>query len=120
MAREHAQKRKQFGKSLSKFQAISDKLADMDIKLELARNYLYNTCWLKDNNLPFTKQAAISKFYTSEIAKEIADEAVQIFGAYGLFKDNDIERFYRDQRILRIGEGTSEILKLVISKHIEI
>lgn len=120
MAREHALKRKQFGKSLSKFQAISDKLVDMDVKLELARNYLYNSCWLKDNGLPFTKQAAISKLYTSEIAKEISDESVQIFGAYGLFKDNDIERFYRDQRILRIGEGTSEILKMVIAKHMDI
>ncbi|MCB2195930.1 MAG: acyl-CoA dehydrogenase family protein [Bacteroidetes bacterium] len=120
MAREHALRRKQFGKSLSKFQAIADKLVDMDVKLELARNYLYNSCWLKDNGLPFTKQAAISKLYTSEIAKEIADESVQIFGAYGLFKDNDIERFYRDQRILRIGEGTSEILKMVIGKEMGI
>jgi short-chain 2-methylacyl-CoA dehydrogenase len=120
MAREHAQKRKQFGKTLSKFQAISDKLAEMDIKIELARNYLYYSCWLKDNKLPFGKEAAISKLYTSEIAKEIADQAVQIFGAYGLFKNNDIERFYRDQRILQIGEGTSEILKMVIAKHLEI
>ncbi len=101
MARDHALRRKQFGKSLSKFQVITDKLVDMDVKLELARNYLYNSCWLKDKGLPYTKQAAISKLYTSEIAKEIADESVQIFGAYGLFKDNDIERFYRDQRILR-------------------
>lgn len=118
MAKEHANKRVQFGKSISQFQAISHKLADMDIKIELARNYLYYSCWLKDNNLPFGKEAAISKLYTSEIAKQIADDAVQIFGAYGLFKDNDIERFYRDQRILGIGEGTSEILKLVISRHI--
>jgi len=120
MAREHALKRKQFGKSIAKFQSIADKLVDMDVKLELARNYLYNSCWLKDNGLPFSKQAAIAKLYTSEIAKEIADESVQVFGAYGLFKDNDIERFYRDQRILRIGEGTSEILKMVIAKHMEI
>lgn len=120
MAREYALQRKQFGQSLSKFQAISNKLVDMDLKLELARNYLYYSCWLKDNKLPFGKQAAISKLYTSEIAKEIADETVQIFGAYGLFKDNDIERFYRDQRILRIGEGTSEILNMVIARHLEI
>jgi alkylation response protein AidB-like acyl-CoA dehydrogenase len=118
MAKEHAKNRVQFGKSISKFQSISHKLADMDIKIELARNYLYYSCWLKDNNLPFGKEAAISKLYTSEIAKQIADDAVQIFGAYGLFKDNDIERFYRDQRILGIGEGTSEILKLVISRHL--
>lgn len=119
MARNYAGIRKQFGKTLSRIPAIADKLADMDIKLELARNYLYYSCWLKDNNLPFKKQAAISKLYTSEIAKQISDEAVQVFGGYGLFKDNDIERFFRDQRILQIGEGTSEILKLVISRHVE-
>lgn len=119
MARTYAGIRKQFGKTLSRIPAIADKLADMDIKLELARNYLYYSCWLKDNNLPFKKQAAISKLYTSEIAKQISDEAVQVFGGYGLFKDNDIERFFRDQRILQIGEGTSEILKLVISRHVE-
>lgn len=118
MANAYAKKRHQFGKSLSKIHAISDKLAEMDIKLELARNYLYYSCWLKDNNLPFKKEAAISKLYTSEIAKQIADEAVQIFGGYGLFKNNDIERFFRDQRILSIGEGTSEILKLVIARSI--
>ncbi|MDY0201368.1 MAG: acyl-CoA dehydrogenase family protein [Tenuifilaceae bacterium] len=118
MANAYAKKRHQFGKSLSKIHAISDKLAEMDIKLELARNYLYYSCWLKDNNLSFKKQAAISKLYTSEIAKQIADEAVQIFGGYGLFKNNDIERFYRDQRILSIGEGTTEILKLVIARSI--
>jgi alkylation response protein AidB-like acyl-CoA dehydrogenase len=116
MAKAYAGVRKQFGKTLSHIPAISDKLADMDIKLELARNYLYYSCWLKDNNLPFKKQAAISKLYTSEIAKQISDEAVQVFGAYGLFKDNDVERFFRDQRILGIGEGTSEILKLVIGR----
>lgn len=116
MARDYARTRVQFGKPLSSMQAIAFKLADMDIKLELARNYLYQSCWLKDNGKPFSKQAAISKYYTSEIAKEISDEAVQIFGAYGLFKDNDIERFFRDQRILGIGEGTSEILKLVIAR----
>jgi short-chain 2-methylacyl-CoA dehydrogenase len=118
MAKEHAKKRVQFGKNLMQFQAISNKLADMDIKIELARNYLYYSCWLKDNGHSFGKEAAISKLYTSEIAKEIADEAIQVFGAYGLFKDNDIERFFRDQRILRIGEGTSEILKLVISRNL--
>lgn len=118
MANAYAKKRHQFGKPLSKIHAITDKLAEMDIKLELARNYLYYSCWLKDNNLPFKKEAAISKLYTSEIAKQIADEAVQIFGGYGLFKNNDIERFFRDQRILSIGEGTSEILKLVIARSI--
>ena len=92
----------------------------MEVKLELARNTLYKACWQKDAKLPFSKEAAISKLYCSDIAKEIADEAVQIHGGYGLMKDNDIERFYRDQRILQIGEGTSEILKVLISRHLEL
>jgi short-chain 2-methylacyl-CoA dehydrogenase len=112
----YAQNRQQFGQPISKFQAISFKLAEMEMKIQLARNYLYHCCWLKDNGQPFSREAAIAKLYTSEIAKEVADEALQIHGAYGLFKNNEIERFYRDQRILQIGEGTSEILKLVIAK----
>jgi alkylation response protein AidB-like acyl-CoA dehydrogenase len=118
MALEYAKKRYQFDQPIGKFQSIAFKLADMEIKLELARNTLYNVCWLKDSNLPFAREAAVIKLYCSEIAKEIADEAVQIHGAYGLMKDNDIERFYRDQRILQIGEGTSEILKVLISRHL--
>ncbi len=117
MAIEYAKKREQFGKPIFRFQSIAFKLAEMDAKTELARNMLYKACWLKDSNLPFGKEAAIAKLYCSEIANEVADEAIQIHGAYGLFKDNDIERFYRDQRILQIGEGTSEILKMVISRY---
>lgn len=118
MAMSYAKKREQFGRPIHKFQSIAFKLADMATKIELARNLLYKACWLKDNGHPFGKEAAMAKLYCGEIAKEVADEAVQIHGAYGLFKDNDIERFYRDQRILQIGEGTSEILRLVISRHI--
>lgn len=114
----HAKNRVQFGKPISKFQAVGFKLADMDIKIELARNTLYNACWKKDNNMQFAREAAISKLYTSEIAREIADEAVQIHGATGLFKPHQVERFYRDQRLLQIGEGTSEILRLVISRYL--
>lgn len=120
MALEYAQKREQFGQPINKFQAISFKLADMDMKLELARNTLYKACLLKDAKQPFGREAAISKLYTSEIAREIADEALQIFGGAGLFKNNPIERFYRDQRILQIGEGTSEILRFVIARHLGI
>ena len=118
MAVEYAKKRKQFGKTLAEFQAISFKLAEMATKIELARNTLYHACRLKDAGLPFAKQAAISKLYCSEIAKEVADESLQIHGAYGFLRENHIERFYRDQRLLQIGEGTSEILKMVISRHI--
>lgn len=118
MARDYAGKRVQFGKPIGKFQSISFKLADMATKIELAKNTLYKATWLKVNGQPFGKEAAMAKLYTSEIAKEIADEGVQIFGGYGLIKEYDIERFYRDQRILQIGEGTSEVLKLLISKKI--
>jgi alkylation response protein AidB-like acyl-CoA dehydrogenase len=72
---------------------------------------------LKDAGLPFGKQAAMSKLYCAQVAKEVADEAVQIFGGYGLLRENHVERFYRDQRLLQIGEGTSEILKMVISRY---
>jgi short/branched chain acyl-CoA dehydrogenase len=118
MAVDYSKKRKQFGKTLSEFQAISFKLAEMAVKIELARNTLYHACRLRDANLPFAKQAAIAKLYCSEIAREVADESLQIHGAYGLLRENHIERFYRDQRLLQIGEGTSEILKMVISRHI--
>lgn len=118
MAVGYAKKRKQFGKTLIEFQAISFKLAEMAKKIELARNTLYHACRLKDAGLPFAKQAAISKLYCSEIAKEVSDESLQIHGAYGFLRENHIERFYRDQRLLQIGEGTSEILKMVISRHI--
>jgi len=118
MALSYARQRKQFGKQISQFQAIAFKLADMATKIELARNLLYKGTWLNQNNQPFAKEAAMAKLYCSEIAREVADEAVQIFGGYGLMKDYDIERFYRDQRILQIGEGTSEIQRLVISRHI--
>ena len=114
----YANKREQFGKPIVKFQAIAFKLADMATKIEAARALLYQACWLKDNGHEFGKQSAMAKLYCSEIAREVANEAVQIHGAHGLLKSSDVERFYRDQRILEIGEGTSEILRLVISRHI--
>jgi alkylation response protein AidB-like acyl-CoA dehydrogenase len=118
MAISYAKKRKQFGKYISEFQVVANKLADMALKIELARNTLYKACWLKDTGQSFTTEAAMAKLYCSEIAREVADESVQIHGGYGLLKSNHIERFYRDQRILQIGEGTSEILRLVISRNI--
>jgi len=116
LAMDYAKKRIQFGSPIIKFQAISFKLADMALKIELARNLLYKACWLLDNNQPFQKESAMAKLYCSEIAREVADEAVQIHGGYGLMKEYEIERFYRDQRLLQIGEGTSEIQRLVISR----
>ncbi len=120
MATAYAKQRKQFGQPLAKFQVIAFKLADMAVKIETARNMLYQACWQKDNGLPFTTQSAMAKLYCSEIAREVADEAVQILGGAGLFRNPEwpIERFYRDQRLLQIGEGTSEILRMVISRSI--
>jgi len=118
MAMEYAANRRQFGRTIGNFQANTFKLADMATKIELARTFLYKACWMKDQGHPFGKEAAMAKLYTSEIAREVANEALQIHGAHGLMKENAIERFYRDQRILEIGEGTSEILRLVIARHI--
>ena len=120
MAMEYSSGRIQFGRPVKGFQVNSFKLADMATKIELARALLYKACWLKDNDLPFGKEAAMAKLYTSEIAREVVNEALQIHGAHGLMKGNDIERFYRDQRILEIGEGTSEILRMVIARHLGI
>ncbi len=118
MALRYAKERRQFGKPIAHFQINAFKLADMATKIELARNLLYKGAWLKSTGQPFAREAAMAKLYCSEIAREIADEAVQIHGGYGLMKDYDIERFYRDQRLLQIGEGTSEIQRLVISRYI--
>jgi len=118
LAMQYAQERQQFGRPISKFQINAFKLADMATKIEHARWFLYRACWLKDNDKPFAKEAAMAKLHCSEIAKEVADEAVQIHGGYGLMKDYDVERIYRDQRLLQIGEGTSEIQRLVISRHL--
>lgn len=119
---EHALKysktRVQFGQAIGKNQAIAFKLADMDMKIELARNLLYKACWMKDSKMNFTKESAMAKLYCSEIAREVADEAVQIYGGAGLYKDSPVERYYRDQRLLQIGEGTSEILRWVISRNL--
>jgi short-chain 2-methylacyl-CoA dehydrogenase len=118
LALAYAKERKQFGQPISKFQINAFKLADMATKIELARNLLYKACWLKDEGRPYGMESAMAKLYCSEIAREVADEAVQIHGGYGLMKDYAVERFYRDQRLLQIGEGTSEIQRLVISRYI--
>jgi alkylation response protein AidB-like acyl-CoA dehydrogenase len=114
----YAKKRIQFGQPICKFQANAFKLADCDLEIECARNLLYKACWLKDQNRPFGKLAAMAKLFCSETMGRVANHAVQIHGGYGLFKEYDVERFYRDQKLLDIGEGTSEIQRIVISRHI--
>lgn len=118
LAVRYAQQRIQFGKPISDNQVVANKLADMAMKIELARNLLYKACWLKDNKKPFAKESAMAKLYCSEIANQVSYEAVQIHGGYGLMKDYQVERFYRDQRLLQIGEGTSEIQRLVIGRYV--
>jgi alkylation response protein AidB-like acyl-CoA dehydrogenase len=117
-ALEYAKNRRQFDRPIGKFQAIAFKLADMATKIEHARAYLYRAAWLRDAGRPITAEAAMAKLYCSEVAREVADEAVQIHGGYGLMKEYPVERFYRDQRLLQVGEGTSEIQRLVISRHL--
>ncbi|MCK5099700.1 MAG: acyl-CoA dehydrogenase family protein [Desulfobacteraceae bacterium] len=118
LALSYAKNREQFNQPISKFQAIAFKLADSAMEIELARNLLYKACWLKDEKRAFEKEAAMAKLYCSEVMGRVADHAVQIHGGYGLMKEYDVERFYRDQKLLEIGEGTSEIQRLVISRYI--
>ena len=114
----YANERNQFGQPIAKFQSIAFALADMHVKIELARTYLHKACALADKGKPFTKEVAIAKLYSSEIAGEVSDMAVQIHGGYGLMEEYGVARFWRDHRLLRIGEGTSEIQRLIISRAI--
>ncbi len=116
MALQYAKERKQFGKPIGLFQINAFKLADMATEIEAARHLLYQATWLKDKGYDYGKEAAMAKLYCSEVAQRVANEAVQIFGGYGLMADYQIERFFRDQKLLQIGEGTSEIQRLVISR----
>jgi len=118
LALKYAKQRKQFGQPISTFQAIAFKLAEMATEIEAARNLLYKACKLKDAGLPFSKHAAMAKLYCSEVMGRVVDQAVQIHGGYGLMKEYNVERFYRDYKLLTIGEGTSEIQKIVISRQI--
>lgn len=117
-ALEYAKERKTFGRPISTHQVNAFKLADMEMGLELARNYLYDVCRMLDNNENITKEGAIAKLYCSELAHMAANHCVQIHGGYGLMKEYPAEKFYRDQKLLEIGEGTSEIQRLVISREI--
>ena len=118
LALKYARSREQFGQPISKFQAVAFKLADSAMEIECGRNLLYKACWLRDRDRPFAKEAAMAKLYCSELMGRVADHAVQIHGGYGLMKDYHVERFYRDHKLLEIGEGTSEVQRLVISRHI--
>jgi len=115
---DYSKEREQFGKPISKFQGISFKLADMATKIEAAELMLHKAAFLKNNNKNVTQLGAMSKMYASEICVEIANDAVQIHGGYGYTKDYPVEKFYRDSKLCTIGEGTTEIQKLVIAREI--
>jgi len=110
--------RRTFGKAINEHQAIQFKLADMQVQIEAARMLIYRAAWLKDQGLPYGKAAAMAKLHASEMACRVADEAVQIHGGYGFIKDYPVEKFYRDVKLCTIGEGTSEVLRMVIARHI--
>lgn len=117
-ALEYSKVRKTFGVTLSKHQAIAFKLADMAMEIEASRNLLYKACWLKDQGRPFGKEAAMAKLYASEVMNRVVNHAVQIYGGYGLMEEYPVAKFFRDQKLLEIGEGSSEVQRIVISRHL--
>lgn len=114
----YSKQRQQFGQPISSFQAISFKLADMATEIEAAELLIRQAADLKNRHLPMTKESAMAKYFSSEVAVKVATEAVQIFGGYGYTKDFPVEKFYRDSKLCTIGEGTSEIQKIVIAREI--
>jgi alkylation response protein AidB-like acyl-CoA dehydrogenase len=123
-ATKYAQERKQFGKPISEFEGIQFKLADMVTEISAAQMLVYHAAWLADKSnangggIRFTRESSMAKLYASEAAVRVANEAVQVFGGYGFIKDYPAEKFYRDVKLCTIGEGTSEIQRLVIARHI--
>ena len=115
-AKKYAQERQQFDKPIAQFQGISFKLADMATEIEAADLLIQQACFKKEQHLPMTQEAAMAKYYASEVAVRVATDAVQVFGGYGYTKDFPVEKFYRDAKLCTIGEGTSEIQKLVIAR----
>ena len=116
LSMKYSREREQFGKPISTFQINAFKLADMALEIECARLILYKACWLRDNSKPFSKEAAMAKLHCSEVMYRCANHAVQLHGGYGLMNEYNVERFYRDQKLLEIGEGTSEVQRIVISR----
>ncbi len=118
-ATRYAKQRKQFGKTISEFQAIQFKLADMATEVEAARLLVYQAAWLADQkNVRFTRESSMAKLFASEVAVRVANECVQVHGGYGFIKDYPAEKFYRDVKLCTIGEGTSEIQRLVIARQL--
>jgi len=115
---DYARERKAFGQSIAEFQAIQFKFSNMALEIELARNMLYKAAWLKDQGRPYNKEAAMAKLFATEMAERVCYDAIQIHGGNGYSREFNVERMYRDARLMTIGEGTSEIQRLVISRHV--
>jgi alkylation response protein AidB-like acyl-CoA dehydrogenase len=118
LAAAYAQEREQFGRPISRFQAVQFRLADMATEIEAARNLVYKAAWVKDQGRPFGREAAIAKLYSGEMSNRVVNWAVQVHGGYGYMDEFAISRFYRDQKILEIGEGTNEVQRMVIARHL--
>ncbi|GGK18718.1 hypothetical protein GCM10010965_09660 [Caldalkalibacillus thermarum] len=117
-ALKYAKERVQFGQAISKFQTIQHKLADMAMNIELARLMVYKAAWLKDQGRKFTKEASMAKLFASEMCMQVCNQAVQIHGGNGYMRDYHVERYFRDAKLLEIGEGTSEIQRNIIAREI--
>ena len=118
LAYAYAQERRQFGRPIAAFQAIAFKLADMAVEIEAGRQLVYKAAWLKDRGRPFALEAAMAKLYTGELSHRVVNQALQVHGGYGFMDEFPISRLYRDQKILEIGEGTNEVQRMVIAKHL--
>jgi alkylation response protein AidB-like acyl-CoA dehydrogenase len=120
MAVAYAREREQFGRPISKLQAVAFKLADMATEIEAGRQLVYKAAWLRDQGRPFAKEAAMAKLFTGELSNRVVNEALQIHGGYGYMDEYAISRFYRDQKVLEIGEGTNEVQRMVIARHLDV
>jgi short/branched chain acyl-CoA dehydrogenase len=118
LAYAYALEREQFGKPIAKFQAVQFQLADMATEIEAGRALVYKAAWLKDQGGEFAREAAMAKLYTGELSHRVVNAALQIHGGYGYMEESAIARLYRDQKILEIGEGTNEVQRMVIARHI--
>ena len=118
LAAAYAQGREQFGRPIARFQAVQFRLADMATEIEAARNLVYKAAWVKDQGRPFGREAAIAKLYSGEMSNRVVNWALQVHGGYGYMDEFAISWLYRDQKILEIGEGTNEVQRMVIARHL--
>ncbi|SVC05733.1 uncharacterized protein METZ01_LOCUS258587, partial [marine metagenome] len=114
----YSKERKAFGKPINEFQGISFKLSDMATQIEASRHLVYHAAWKKDRGFPVIREAAMAKLFSSETAMKVTTEAIQVLGGYGYIKEYDVERFFRDAKILEIGEGTSEVQRMIIAREL--